>query len=298
MKVAVLYGGSSAEREVSLRSGQAVFDAMLELGIDASLIDTAQTDTLSQLQAGNFDKVFPALHGRGGEDGVIQGVLEYLQLPYCGSGVFASALAMDKYKSKQVLAQAGIRVAKGLLLTTETNWQEAVEELGLPIMVKPAHEGSSIGMAKVNSADELKAAFLAACNYDDCVLAEQWLTGKEFTVAMVGKDVLPVIGLKPAESADFYDFDAKYVTGDTQYLLPSGLTSAQESELEAIAQASFTQLNCKGWGRVDIMAHNNQWYVLEANTLPGMTQTSLVPKAAAAYGWDFKMLVKKILDTA
>jgi len=302
MKVAVLYGGTSAERKVSLQTGSAVFAAVQSLGFDATLIDTAdKEDTLSKLQSGGFDKVFPALHGRGGEDGVIQGVLEFLQIPYCGSGVFGSALGMDKYKTKQVLlslSDSELKVANYELLKTNSDFEAIVDRLGLPIMVKPAREGSSLGMSRANSLEELKQAYVTAAKHDDCILAEQWLTGSEYTVSILADQALPAIKLQPADDAAFYDFEAKYVTGTTNYILPCGLSEENEQKLQQIALKAFKQLNCQGWGRVDMMEHNGDWYVLEVNTLPGMTESSLVPKAAAAIGLDFEAVVAKVLETA
>mmetsp|Transcript_20419 Transcript_20419/g.26786 ORF Transcript_20419/g.26786 Transcript_20419/m.26786 type:complete len:299 (-) Transcript_20419:125-1021(-) len=298
MKVAVLYGGNSAERDVSLKSGAAVFEAIQALGHEATLIDTADKDALAKLQSGGFDKAFPALHGRGGEDGVIQGVLDFLEIPYCGSGVLASALAMDKFKSKQVLMTAGVKVAEFELLNSNSDWKAIVDRLGLPLMVKPAREGSSVGINKAESVEELQQHFETALKYDDCIIAEQWLTGLEYSVAILANEALPAILLQHAEGTPFFDFETKYVKGTTKSLIPCGLSDEDEKKMQRLALEAFNQLNCRGWGRIDIMEHSGDFYVLEANTLPGMTKASLFQKAAAATGLDFNALVAKILETA
>jgi len=295
-RVAVLMGGCSAEREVSLRSGQAVLAALEAQGVNAFGLDLGK-NAVAQLLAEPIDRAFIALHGRGGEDGCIQGVLEWLGIPYTGSDVMASALAMDKYKCKQVWLGQGLPTPPSCLLTENTEPEQIVTELGLPLMVKPAHEGSSLGMSKVNSASELKKAWLEASQYDDRVLAERYIQGAEFTVSIVDNQALPVIGLQT--SHDFYDYSAKYVTGDTHYLLPSGLNDQQQQALQDLALTAYQAVGCEGWGRVDIMVDEQQQpWLLEVNTSPGMTNMSLVPQAAAYMGMDFGELVLKLVTTA
>jgi len=295
-RVAVLMGGCSAEREVSLRSGQAVLAALEAQGVKAFGLDLGK-NAVAQLLAEPIDRAFIALHGRGGEDGCIQGVLEWLGIPYTGSDVMASALAMDKYKCKQVWLGQGLPTPSSCLLTQETDPDQVVAQLGLPLMVKPAHEGSSLGMSKVNSASELQKAWLEASQYDDRVLAERYIQGTEFTVSIVDNQALPVIGLQT--SHDFYDYSAKYVTGDTRYLLPSGLNDQQQLALQELALSAYRAVGCEGWGRVDIMLDEQQQpWLLGVNTSPGMTDMSLVPQAAAYNGMSFQELVLKLVSTA
>lgn len=296
-RVAVLMGGCSAEREVSLRSGNAVLEALLRSGVDAFGLDLNE-QAVAQLMAEKFDRAFIALHGRGGEDGSIQGVLEWLRIPYTGSDVMASALGMDKYKCKQVWQGLGLPTPASSLLSPTTDADELVAKLGLPLMVKPAHEGSSIGMSKVASAEQLAAAYLEASRYDTRILAERFISGPEFTVSIVDGQALPVIGLKT--SHDFYDFSAKYTATDTQYLLPCGLAPQEEKALQDLALAAYLAVGCESWGRVDIMVDEvtNQPWLLEVNTSPGMTDHSLVPQAAAYAGISFDQLVLNILVTA
>ncbi|WP_416884959.1 D-alanine--D-alanine ligase [Marinospirillum sp.] len=295
-RVAVLMGGCSAEREVSLRSGQAVLSALRAAGVNAFGLELG-ADAVAQLSAERPDRAFIALHGRGGEDGSIQGVLEWLQIPYTGSGVLASSLGMDKYKCKQLWQGQGLPTPASCLLHEHMDAEAIVEQLGLPIMVKPAHEGSSLGMSKVHSAAELEQAYQLAVQYDHCILAEAYVQGREFTVSLVGEQVLPVIGLRTPH--DFYDYDAKYQAGDTQYLLPCGLDSAKEAQLQALALDAYLAVGCEGWGRVDIMLDQQERpWLLEVNTSPGMTDHSLVPQAAAAAGLDFQTLVVQLLTSA
>ncbi|MDR9469349.1 D-alanine--D-alanine ligase [Marinospirillum sp.] len=295
-RVAVLMGGCSAEREVSLRSGQAVLTALEAQGVKAFGLDLGK-NAIAQLLAEPIDRAFIALHGRGGEDGCIQGVLEWLGIPYTGSDVMASALAMDKYKCKQVWLGQGLPTPASCLLTEQSDPDQVVAQLGLPLMVKPAHEGSSLGMSKVNSASELQKAWLEASQYDDRVLAERYIQGAEFTVSIVDHQALPVIGLQT--SHDFYDYSAKYVTGDTRYLLPSGLNDQQQMALQELALSAYRAVGCEGWGRVDIMLDEQQQpWLLEVNTSPGMTDMSLVPQAAAYIGMNFQDLVLKLVSTA
>ncbi|SFC04624.1 D-alanine-D-alanine ligase [Marinospirillum celere] len=295
-RVAVLMGGCSAEREVSLKSGQAVLAALQAKGVNAFGLDLGK-NALAQLLAEPMDRAFIALHGRGGEDGCIQGALEWLGVPYTGSDVMASALAMDKYKCKQVWLGQGLPTPASCLLTPESDPEQVVEHLGLPIMVKPAHEGSSLGMSKVDSAADLKAAWEEASHYDARVLAERYIQGAEFTVSIVGDQALPVIGLQTSHA--FYDYNAKYVTGDTQYLLPSGLPDEEQQALQELALKAYQAVGCEGWGRVDIMvdAEGRPW-LLEVNTSPGMTNLSLVPQAAAFNGMSFEELVLTLLCSA
>jgi D-alanine-D-alanine ligase len=286
--VAVLCGGTSAEREVSLRSGAEVHAALLALGLNAVRIDPAEVgvDVLK-----SFDACFIALHGRGGEDGVIQGVLEHLHVPYTGSGVMASAIGMSKIATKLIWAGAG--------LSTPAFYLAGVAELdlGFPLMVKPAHEGSSIGMRKVDSAAELADAIAEAAHFDHEVLVERWIQGAEFTVAILGNEALPPIRLETPNS--FYDYDAKYQANSTRYICPCGLDEDKESELKQLALKAFQVVGCSGWGRVDVMQdQQGRFYLLEVNTVPGMTDHSLVPMAARASGRSFEQLVGEILLAA
>lgn len=293
-KVAVLMGGWSAERDISLKSGQAVMEGLLSSGVDAHAVDVDR-QILQTLQAGGFDRVFNILHGRGGEDGVIQGGLELLGIPYTGSGVMASALSMDKLRTKQLWQGAGLPTPAFEILQPGFNPEAVVERLGLPIMIKPASEGSSIGMSKVTEAGQLQAAWELASRYDRSVLAEAWVTGGEYTAAILGRQSLPLIRLQPAK--DFYTFDAKYVSDDTHYHCPCGLEADKEAELQALALRAFDALGARGWGRVDIMLdEQGAPWLLENNTLPGMTDHSLVPMAAKAAGLTFPELVVRILE--
>lgn len=296
-KIAVLMGGNSAEREVSLNSGRAVFNALQSVGADVQAIDI-QGHAIAQLTEADFDVAFIALHGRGGEDGTIQGVLEWLNKPYTGSGVMASALAMDKWRTKLVWQAAGLNTPKAVLLDQNCDWQKVIAELNFNAIVKPAREGSSIGMRRVHSADELRQSFEYAVQFDAMVLAEAWVSGGEFTVAIVNGEALPAIQLKT--SHEFYDYDAKYAADDTQYLLPCGLSPEKESELQAQALKAFELLDCRGWGRIDVMQDqgSSEFWLLEANTSPGMTDHSLVPMAAQATGIGFPELVVTLLHEA
>lgn len=295
-RVAVLMGGCSAEREVSLRSGNAVLEALLRSGVDAFGLNLGE-QALEQLLAEKIDRAFIALHGRGGEDGSIQGVLEWLRIPYTGSDVMASALGMDKFKCKQVWQGLGLPTPASSLLKQTSNPKELVAKLGLPLMIKPAHEGSSIGMSKVTSAEQLAQAYAEASRYDSRILAERFIKGSEFTVSIVDDKALPVIGLKT--SHDFYDFSAKYTATDTEYLLPCGLTKVEEEALQQLALEAYRAVGCESWGRVDIMVdEEKQPWLLEVNTSPGMTDHSLVPQAAAFAGISFDQLVLDILATA
>jgi D-alanine-D-alanine ligase len=295
-KVGVLLGGTSAEREVSLKSGAAVLAALRSKGVDAHPYDPA-VGGLHGLEAAGFERVFIALHGRGGEDGQMQGALSLLGIPYTGSGVLASALAMDKWRSKLLWQAAGLPVPAYALLTADSDFAAIEQQLGLPIFVKPANEGSSIGITKVKVAGGLQAAYQEAARYDALVLAERDLAGGEFTVGILEGVALPVIRIVPA--TEFYDFEAKYLRDDTQYRVPSGLPAALEAEMQDLAQQAFAVVGCRGWGRVDILLDSAQRpYVLEINTAPGMTDHSLVPMAARAQGIAFADLCLQVLKLA
>lgn len=295
-KVAVMLGGTSAERPVSLNSGAAVLAAMQRQGIDAHAFDPA-TRNLGDLISGEFDRVFISLHGRLGEDGCMQGALELLDLPYTGSGVMASAIGMDKWRTKLLWRAAGLPTADWDILTEASDFAAVEKKLGLPIFVKPAREGSSIGMSKVTEPGGLQAAYVAAAEHDALVLAEKFIDGAEFTVGILGDTALPLIRLEPAKDKAFYDFDAKYVRNDTQYHCPAGLSDAQEQALRQLALDAFRLIDGRGWGRVDIMLDSlGNPYLLEANTSPGMTDHSLVPMAARQAGLDFDALCIQILE--
>ena len=292
-RVGVLFGGQSAEREISLQSGTAVINALKEAGIDPVVIDVGE-NAISDIQAAKLDRAFIALHGPGGEDGRIQAVLEYLKIPYTGSDVQSSALAMDKLRSKQLWRGVGLPTPDFAVLQAHTDWAAVLDNLGGEVMVKPAHEGSSIGMSRVQSATELQAAYQNAAQYDGSVLVERLITGGEYTVAILdGKALAPI---KLETDHRFYDFDAKYLAEDTRYLCPCGLSEAKEKELRELALNAFSALGCRGWGRVDVMADSAQnFYLLEVNTVPGMTSHSLVPMAAKAEGLSFAQLVIAVL---
>lgn len=292
-RVAVLFGGRSAEREVSLKSGAAVLDALQNAGVDAFGLDVG-ADVVQRLAAERIDRAFIVLHGRGGEDGAMQGLLECAGIPYTGSGILASALAMDKLRTKQVWQSLGLPTPRHAALASEADCRVAAAELGFPLIVKPAHEGSSIGMAKVNDLDALVAAWQTASQYDDQVLVEQWIQGPEFTIAVLRGEVLPPIGLGTPHS--FYDYDAKYLASDTQYRIPCGLSADKEAELKALTARACEAVGTQGWARVDVMQdQQGAFWLLEVNTVPGMTDHSLVPMAARAAGLDFQQLVLAIL---
>ena len=301
-KVAVMFGGNSAEREISLMSGRAVLDALLAQGVDAHAFDP-KSQALDELKTAKFDRVFIVLHGRGGEDGTMQGALDLMNMPYTGSGVLGSALAMDKIKTKQIwtalnMPTAKFVVVKGGQQDTSAQGdanQALLAQLGGTIMVKPANEGSSIGMAKVSSAQQLTSAINDAATFDSEILLEQWIEGDEYTVAILGDKALPAIQMSTQN--DFYDYQAKYQSTQTQFHCPCGLSDELEQELGEIALAAFNAVNAKGWGRVDFMRDKNgQWYLLEVNTVPGMTKTSLVPKSALQAGLSFEQLVASVLS--
>jgi D-alanine-D-alanine ligase len=295
-KVAVMLGGTSAERPVSLNSGAAVLAALTRQGIDAHAFDPANRN-LGDLISGEFDRVFIALHGRYGEDGCMQGALELLGIPYTGSGVMASAIGMDKWRTKLLWRAAGLPTADWDILTAASDFAAVEKKLGLPIFVKPAREGSSIGMSKVTEPGMLKAAYDAAAEHDALVLAEKFIDGAEFTVGILGDTALPLIRLEPAKDKAFYDFEAKYLRNDTQYHCPAGLPEAQEMALRQLALDAFRLVDGRGWGRVDVMLDSlGNPYLLEVNTSPGMTDHSLVPMAARVAGLDFDTLCLKILE--
>lgn len=292
-RVAVLFGGKSAEREVSLKSGNAVLSALQAAGVDAFGIDVGD-DFLQRLASEKIDRAFIVLHGRGGEDGSMQGLLECAGIPYTGSGILASALAMDKLRTKQVWHSLGLPTPRHAVLTSQADCEAAASELGFPLIVKPAHEGSSIGMAKVESVEALIAAWQDAARYDSQVLVEQWIAGPEYTVAVLRGEVLPPIGLGTPHT--FYDYDAKYLANDTQYRIPCGLSPEKEAELKELTARACEAVGTQGWGRADVMQDaSGQFWLLEVNTVPGMTDHSLVPMAARAAGLDFQQLVLAIL---
>jgi len=295
-KVAVLMGGPSAEREISLKSGTMVLDALRRKGVDAHAFDP-RDQGIEQLIAQKFDRAFIALHGRFGEDGTVQGTLEYLGIPYTGSGVMASGLAMDKWRTKLLWQAAGIPTAPYELLTPRTDFPGVVARLGLPLMVKPAREGSSIGMSKVTTLEKLQPAFELAVRYDDSIIAERFIEGIELTAGILDDEPLPLIKLETPRV--FYDYEAKYSADDTRYICPCGLPEPRERAIQEQALASFRLLGCAGWGRVDLMLSNaGTPAFLEVNTVPGMTDHSLVPMAARARGMSFEDLVLRILESA
>ncbi|MDP2792763.1 MAG: D-alanine--D-alanine ligase [Sulfurisoma sp.] len=295
-KVAVMLGGESAERAVSLKSGAAVLAALLRAGVDAHAFDPAEKP-LAALKDEGYACVFIALHGRGGEDGCMQGALELMKIPYTGSGVLASALGMDKWRSKLAWRAAGIPVPDFAVIDAGSDFAAVERQLGLPLFVKPACEGSSIGISKVKTPGGLRAARELAAKYDKVVLAERFVDAGEYTVGILAGQALPVIRIVPA--TEFYDFEAKYERADTQYRIPSGLTAEQESGMRTLALRAFDVLGGRGWGRVDIMLdHDGHSWCLEVNSSPGMTDHSLVPMAARAAGIDFEDLVVRILAEA
>jgi D-alanine-D-alanine ligase len=294
--VAVLLGGKSAEREISLKSGAMVLKALRSKGVDAHPFDPSER-SLDSLVKEKFERVFIALHGRFGEDGTMQGILEWLGIPYTGSGVLASALAIDKQRTKLLWQAGGMPTPPHEILDRNSNWQKVAARLGLPIMVKPANEGSSIGMSKVRSADALDEAYALAANYDRVVMAEKFIDGIELTGAILGEQALPLIKLETPR--EFYDYDAKYVANDTRYIIPSGLAGKEEGKLRALCLDAFLALGCSGWGRVDLMLDKaGAPYLLEVNTSPGMTDHSLVPMAARAVGLSYEDLCVRILEGA
>jgi len=295
-KVAVFLGGRSAEREVSLKSGAMVLAALRKKGVDAHPFDPKEKD-IEELVKQRFARVFIALHGRFGEDGTVQGILEWLGIPYTGSGVLASALAMDKVRTKRIWSAERLPTAPYAVLTKDSDLKAVIRRLGTPLFVKPASEGSSVGMSKVKRAADLEEAFALAVNYDPVVIAEKFIAGPELTVAIVGDEVLPIIRIETPR--EFYDYEAKYIANDTRYLIPCGVPEKKEKELQALCLKAFRALGCRGWGRVDLMLDKRgRPYLLEINTSPGMTDHSLVPMAARAVGISYEDLCVKILELA
>ena len=297
-KIAVLLGGTSAEREVSLNSGTAVLNALRKQGYDAHPIDP-KTFPVATLKEQGFDRVFNILHGRGGEDGTMQGLLEQIGIPYTGCGVMASALTMDKMRTKMLWKAFGLPVAEMEIVTVENratlNPEVVVKKLGLPLMVKPSLEGSSVGLTKVKTMDEFESAVDFALKFDRTVLIEEWLAGDEFTVPVLDGEVLPSIKIVP--EGEFYDYEAKYISDNTQYFCPAGLTEAREQELRRLVKQAYDVVGCRGWSRIDVMADaEGKFRLVEVNTNPGMTSHSLFPKSAATVGYSFEQLVEKILE--
>lgn len=297
-KIAVLLGGTSAEREVSLNSGKAVLDALVSQGYNAYPIDPKEYN-VANLKADGFTRVFNILHGRGGEDGTMQGLLEQIGLPYTGCGVMASALTMDKMRTKMLWKAFGLPVADMEIVTRETAAQldadAIVKKLGLPLMVKPSLEGSSVGLTKVKASDELKSAVDYALKFDETVLIEEWLGGDELTVPVLGSVVLPAIRIVP--EGEFYDYEAKYISDSTQYFCPAGLSVEREQALAGLVKRAYEAVGCRGWSRIDVMTNDKgEFRLVEVNTNPGMTSHSLFPKSALTVGISFEELVVKILE--
>ena len=297
-KIAVLMGGTSAEREVSLNSGNAVLNALRTQGYDAHPVDPKEVSVLELKQQG-FERAFNILHGRGGEDGIIQGALEQIGLPYTGCDVMTSALTMDKMRTKMLWKGFGLPIAEMEIVTkenvTELNPSKIVERLGLPLMVKPSREGSSVGLTKVNAVEELRAAVETALECDDTVLIEEWLSGVEMTVPVLDNQVLPAVQIIP--DGEFYDYHAKYISDNTQYICPAPLSKAREEELHRLVKSAYDAVGCRGWSRIDVMTDSKgEFRLVEVNTTPGMTSHSLFPKSAATVGYTFEQLVEKILE--
>jgi D-alanine--D-alanine ligase len=300
-KVGVLLGGQSGEREISLRSGNGVLAALLSRGVDAHPFDPGER-SLAELAGEKFDRVFIALHGPYGEDGTMQGVLEQLGIPYTGSGVMASALAMDKVMTKRIWLSKDLPTPRYIELGRQSDWNAVIAELGLPLIVKPAHEGSTLGITRVTAADELPAAYALAAQYDQSVLAEEFIAGMELTCPVLDMDggprALPLVRIIAPDAN--YDYENKYFSGKTQYLCPCGLDENLEKEIQAVTVEAYKMLGCRGWGRADIMlrASDEKPYLLEMNTSPGMTDQSLVPRSARAAGIDYEELCMRILEAA
>jgi D-alanine-D-alanine ligase len=294
--VAVLLGGGSSEREISLLSGNAVLAALKRRGVNAVAFDPAQRP-LTELATLSIERVWIALHGPGGEDGTLQGALEFLGVPYTGSGVLGSAIGMDKLRSKRLAQAAGVATPPFVVLRSDADLELALARLGLPLIVKPATQGSSVGMARVERAEELPEAWKNAQRIESTVFAESWITGGEYTVSILQGQALPSIRIETPRS--FYDYEAKYFRDDTRYFCPSGLAAAAEQQLGALALASFEACGADGWGRADFMLDaGGRPLLLEINTVPGMTDHSLVPMAARAAGMDFDQLVWRVLETS
>ena len=298
-RVAVIFGGNSSERPVSLKSGQAVLAALIRAEVDAFGIDLFGEDggqnPIEQLTQVEYDRAFLILHGPIGEDGTLQGVLEMLGKPYTGSGVAASALGMDKLRTKQLWLGAGLPTPEFAMLTDDINVEAIAARIGYPMIIKPAHEGSSIGMSKVNNFDDFTEAYSKAAGFDRSVLAERWMSGNEYTVAVLNGEALPPILLKTKH--EFYDFEAKYISNETEYCFENDLSDAQVEELKSLSVRAFETVGCQGWGRVDVMQDaQGNFQLLEINTAPGMTDHSLVPMAAAKVGISFEQLVVDLLS--
>jgi D-alanine-D-alanine ligase len=295
-KVAVLMGGPSAEREISLISGKAVLAALRGKGVDAHAFDPAERE-LFELRREGFERAFIALHGRFGEDGTVQGALEVLRIPYTGSGVMGSALAMDKWRTKLVWDASGIPTPRFAMVNAATSWETLAELLGLPLIVKPAREGSTIGLSRVHSLDELPPAYELAAKYDELVMAEEFVTGMELTASVLGETALPLVRIEAPQGN--YDYQNKYFTDDTKYYCPAGIPDVVEAEMRDVTVKAFRVLGCRGWGRADlIMRADGSYSFLEMNTSPGMTGHSLVPMAAKAAGMSYADLCVKILEGA
>lgn len=292
-KVAVLLGGKSAEREVSLDSGKAVLEALLRSGVNAEGFDP-QERSVTELVG--YDRAFIVLHGRGGEDGQIQGALEWMNVPYTGTGVQGSAIGMDKVKTKQIWQGSDLPTAPYRIISKDSDLTEVIESLGLPLIIKPVHEGSSVGMSKVEKAEDLAAAIEKATVHDAVVMAEKWITGREYTISFLNGLPLPVIRLQPPADVAFYDYEAKYNRNDVEYGIPCGLSESEEKNLQELCLRAFQAVGANGWGRIDAMLdEQGHFWLLEVNTVPGMTSHSLVPKAAKAVGYSFDELCVAIL---
>ena len=295
-KVAVLMGGTSSEREVSRMSGKPVLDALRARSVDAHGVDPAD-GLVEALRDGRFERAWIALHGRGGEDGIVQGTLETMHIPYTGSGVLGCALSMDKVRTKELLSVRGLGTPPYLVITGEQDFEGAVRALGLPMIVKPSGQGSSVGMTKVEAAEELPVAYREASKFDPCVLAEAWIHGEEYTAAILNNTVLPMVRIETPNT--FYDYQAKYFSDATRYYCPSGLAEEEEQKFGRDALAAFVAIGAEGWGRVDFMlGRERRALILEVNTVPGMTSHSLVPMAAREAGLSFEELVWRILETS
>ncbi|MBU2863578.1 D-alanine--D-alanine ligase [Reinekea forsetii] len=296
-KIAVIYGGMSSEREVALMSGETVIQGLKEAGYNVVSLDLVNTESLVPwLQAEKPDLVFPVLHGGMGEDGTLQAVLQWHGFPFTGSGVIGSAVALDKYRSKQIFRAAGLPTADFNIVKSGEQAKQLESQLNYPVFVKPANEGSSIGISRVNSKSEFLPAIELAMEYDKEVLVETFIDGPEYTVGIVGDELMPVVSMK--SQTEFYDYEAKYISDDTEYNIPSGLSEEKEAYVQAIAKQAFEALNCSGWGRVDLMMNKQgEVFILEVNTIPGMTSHSLVPMSARAKGWSLAQLMKHIVAT-
>ena len=295
-KVAVLLGGRSAEREISLMSGGNVLEGLRKAGVDAHPFDPAERE-LSELKQECFERVFIALHGRYGEDGTVQGALELLGIPYTGSGVMASALSLDKLRTKLIWLASGLPTPPHEVITSDSDWTAVAGKLGLPLIIKPAHEGSTLGLTKVLQANELPEAYRHAAKYDELVLAEEFVEGEELTAGFVGEQALPLIRIEAPQGN--YDYQNKYFSDETRYICPCGLLPTEERRIQELVMRSAWVLGCSGWGRADLIRRTDgSVSLLEMNTSPGMTGHSLVPMAAKVAGISFEQLVVQILEKA